>query len=319
VLDRPREWGGHIMTVLGPVPRESMGLTLPHEHLLIEHQGPMVDLTDVTTSIEEMERAARLGCRTVFEMSTIGLGRDPLALCRIAREVPMNVVMGTGFYKEGWLAPDIRSMSVDEMAAAMVRELVSGVGDTGIRAGVMGEIGCSRPTRRTEERVLAACARAQRATGAVVSVHFDIGGPDDERRHAVDILESEGADLGRVVVEHFTCRPDEMEICTELANRGCWIEFDLWGMELWPKIADLFGCPPEVQIASLRWFIAAGLIDQIMISQDVANVVNQRKYGGYGQSHILRNLLPRFREEGISESQLATIMVDNPGRLFPYP
>lgn len=307
------------MTVLGPVPRRDMGLTLPHEHLIVRHQGPLVDTVDVVTAREEMQRFARLGGRTVFEMSNVGLGRDPVALQQIACEASVNVVMGTGFYKEGWLSPEERALDVSQMTDLMVKDIVDGVDGTGIRAGVIGEIGCSRPIRKVEEQVLMASAAAQRATGAVISVHFDIGGPDDERRQAVDILEAEGADLGRVVVEHFTCRPDELELAVELAGRGCWIEFDLWGMELWHKIADLFGCPPEVQIASLNWFISAGILDQILISQDVANIVNLRKYGGYGQSHILRNLVPLFRAQGITDDQINRIMVENPSRLFPFP
>jgi phosphotriesterase-related protein len=296
-----------------------MGLTLPHEHLYIEHQGPLVDTVDAVIAREEMELAARNGVRTVIEATTIGIARNPRFLARLSAESAVNIVMGTGFYKDAWLPPEVHEMSIDEMTRIMVGDIVEGVDGTGIRAGVMGEIGMSRPTTRTEERILAACAAAQRATGAVISVHFDIGGPDDERRHAVDVLEDEGADLSRVVVEHFICRPDELELCLELAARGCWIEFDLWGMEAWPKIFAFTRCHPEVQAASLAWFIAAGLLDQILISQDVANIVNQRRHGGYGQSHILRTVVPRFKANGVTDDQLRAIMVDNPRRLFPFP
>lgn len=316
---RPQAWSGHIMTVRGLVPRDEMGLTLPHEHLHIRHQGPLVDTVDPVLAREEMQRCVRLGVQTVFEMSSIGLGREPNVLARISEEAAVNIVMGCGFYKEGWLPAEVQGLATEELTRMMVNDLLDGVDGTGIRAGVIGEIGCSRPTTRTEERVLVAAAAAQRATGAVVSVHFDIGGPDDERRHAVNILESEGADLTRVVVEHFISRPDEVALCRELAERGCWIEFDVWGMELWPKISALTGCHPEVQIASLSWFISAGLLDRILISQDVANIVNLRRYGGYGMSHILRNLVPRFKEYGITDGQLRTIMVENPARLFPFP
>ena len=318
LAERPPAWAGQLMTVRGLIPGSDMGLTLPHEHLYIEHQGPLVDTTDPVVAREEMVRAARFGARTVVETTTIGLARNPRFLARLSAEAAINIVMGAGFYKDAWLPSEVHDMSVDEMTRIIVDDIVQGVDGTGIRAGVIGEIGMSRPTTRTEERVLAACAAAQRATGVIVSVHFDIGGPDDERRHAVDILEAEGADLSRVVIEHFICRPDEVALCLELAARGCSIEFDLWGMETWPKIFAFTKCHPEVQVASLGWFIAAGLLDRILISQDVANVVNQRRYGGYGQSHILRNLLPRFRAYGVTDDQLRTIMVDNPGRLFPF-
>ena len=55
--------------------------------------------------------------------------------------------------------------------------------------GVIGEMGVSRPITPTEERALAAAARAQRPTGVAINVHFDIGGESAEYNHAIDILE----------------------------------------------------------------------------------------------------------------------------------
>jgi phosphotriesterase-related protein len=237
---------------------------------------------------------------------------------RISAEASVHIVMGTGFYKDAWLPPEVYQMSVAEMADVIVGEIIDGVNGTGIHAGVIGEIGVSRPTTVTEERVLAAAARAQRRTGAAINVHFDIGGEAPEYHHAIDILESEGADLRRVVLDHFICRPDEVALCSELAARGPMIEFDLFGQEVWPKIFELTrGTPPEVQIASLRWFIVAGLLDRILISQDVGNRVCLRANGGYGYAHILKNLVPKFMEYGVTDEQIRCIMVENPQRLFP--
>jgi phosphotriesterase-related protein len=313
------QWVGQVMTVLGPIPAGEMGVTLPHEHLLARHQGPLVDTVDATTAREEIERFVRHGGRTVVDMTNVDLQRDPLALRRIAAEAQVNVVMGTGFYKDAWLPREVHDLTVEQMTATMVGEIVAGADGTGIRAGVIGELGVSRPITATEERVLAAAARAQRQTGAAINVHFDIGGDADEYNHAVDILEHAGADLQRVVLDHFICRPDEVPLCRQLASRGCTIEFDLWGQESWPKIYDLTrNTLPEVQIASLRWFVEAGLLEHILISQDIANIVCWRANGGYGYAHILQNLVPQFRAYGMTDDQLHTLMVENPARLFPF-
>ncbi len=312
-------WQGKVMTVQGLIPADEMGVTLPHEHLLVRHQGPLVDLVDPVLAREEMQRFVRLGGRTVVDMTNTGLGRDPESLVRISAEACVQVVMGTGYYKDAWLPAYVHALSIDEMKACMVEEIISGVEGSQIRAGVIGELGVSRPATKTEEKVLAAAARAQRETGAAINVHFDIGGEEAEYQHALDILEGEGADLSRVVLDHFICRPDELELVQKLAQRGPLIEFDLWGMETWPKIFELTrNTLPEVQVASLYWFVAAGLREKILLSQDVGNIVNQRARGGYGQAHILRNLLPKFKEFGISEEDLHTLMVENPKRLFPF-
>jgi phosphotriesterase-related protein len=309
---------GLVPTVDGPIAADELGVTLAHEHLMAVHQGPLVDTTDRETAYEEMRTAVRYGVRTVVDMTNVGLGRDPVAIRDVASRASAQVVMGTGFYKDGWLPGWVHSLTVGEMAAIMIEELLVGVGEPAIPCGVIGEVGVSRTITSTEERSLAASARAQRATGAAINIHFDIGTQPDEYHHAVDILEGEGADLARVVIDHFICRPDELGIARELIGRGPLVEFDLWGQETWPKILNLTDTPPEVQVASLTWFIAAGLRDRILISHDVANIVTQRRHGGFGQAHIVRTLLPQFREYGVTDEDLRVLLVENPGRLFPF-
>ena len=313
---------GQVITVRGLIPADELGVTLPHEHILIRHQGPLVDTVDPLLASEELRSFARFGGRTVVDMTNIGLQRDATVLRQVSAQTSVHIVMGTGYYKDGWLPAEAHALTVDEMTALMVNEIADGVpaGDGGepIRAGVIGEMGVSRPITPTEERALAAAARAQHRTGVAINVHFDIGGASAELNHAVDILEHEGADLNRVVLDHFICRPDEVALCQQLVSRGCYIEFDLYGQEKWAKIYDLTkGTPPEVQVASLRWFISAGLLDRILISQDVANLVTLSRYGGYGRTHILKNLVPMFNHYGITAKHLHTVMVENPKRLFP--
>jgi phosphotriesterase-related protein len=308
---------GSVITVTGPIPADELGLTLAHEHLMAVHQGPLVDTVDPESALEEMVRAVRFGVRSVVDMTDIGLGRDPGAVLSVARRSRVQVVLGTGFYKDGWLPNWAHDLDIAAMTELMVHDVIEGADDSGIRCGVIGEVGVSRTITATEERSLAAAARAQRRTGVAINVHFDIGAQPPEYHHAIDILEGEGADMRRVVIDHFICRPDEVELARELTARGPLIEFDLWGMETWPKIFELTGdTPPEVQISSLAWFIHAGLAERVLISHDVANVVNQRRGGGYGQSHIVRTLLGRFKEYGLTDSDLQVLLVDNPRRLF---
>lgn len=312
-------WQGNVMTVRGLLDADELGITLPHEHLLVRHQGPLVDMVDAQVASDELLRFAAYGGKTIVDMTNIGLGRDPLAVQQVSAQSGVNVVLGTGFYKDAWLPGYVHQMTIGQMAETMVVDIVQGIDGLPIQAGVIGEIGVSRPTTHTEEKALAAAARAQRATGAAINVHFDIGGKSAEYNHAIDILEAEGADLTRVVLDHFICRPDELELVQQLTSRGCYVEFDLFGQEMWVKIYELTGnTQPEVQVASLYWFIAAGLVERILISQDVGNRVCLRKHGGYGYAHILKNLTPMFHEYGITVDHLQTLMVGNPKRLFPF-
>ncbi|KAA3639002.1 MAG: hypothetical protein DWP92_05295 [Armatimonadetes bacterium] len=313
----PRDWQGSVMTVNGLIPGEEMGITLPHEHLIITHQGPLIDLVDPDIAVAEVQRFKSAGGSTLVEMTSIGIGRDPEALKAISAQSGVQVIMGTGFYKDAWLPAEVHAMSVEEMTRIMVGEIVDGVGDTGIRAGVIGEIGVSRPITATEEKVLVASARAQQETGTAVSVHFDLG-TLEEHNYVLDLLEDEGADMTRVIVDHFVAAPQNVAHAVSIAERGCYIEFELWGMHVWPKVNEMMGIHHEAQVASLRWFVLNGIIDNILISQDVCNQILLFENGGFGYTHILENLVPAFKSHGITDQQLQSILVENPRRVFAF-
>ena len=55
------------------------------------------------------------------------------------------------------------------MSEVMVREIEVGIdGSSGVRCGVIGEIGCSYPLMDVEKRALQAAATAQTKTGEVI-------------------------------------------------------------------------------------------------------------------------------------------------------
>jgi phosphotriesterase-related protein len=139
--------------------------------------------------------------------------------------------------------------------------------NTGIHAGVIGEIGVSSPMSTTEAKALSAAAHAQQATGAGISLHFDVHTGLSQYLAALDLLESEGADLRRVAVGHMISRPDKLEIVQQIARRGCWIEFDLFGQERSLLMEDLMRTHPDVQASSIKGFIDHGLLDHILLSK----------------------------------------------------
>jgi phosphotriesterase-related protein len=121
---------GHVMTVLGPLPVAQMGVTLMHEHILLDASGKWVppsccsdrfigeqkvhigilgalrmnplmnrdncQLFDADVAVEELMRFRELGGNTVIDPTNLGIGRDPAALQRISRRTGLNIVMSTG-------------------------------------------------------------------------------------------------------------------------------------------------------------------------------------------------------------------------------
>ena len=198
------ELTGKVQTVLGIIDADSLGVTLPHEHLVVDvsclfvepteatekrlaHQpvslenlwcirygAPNLDnwkLQDEEIAIREASFFKRAGGDTIVDPSNIGLGRDPLALAHVSRATGLNVIMGSGYYVAPSHPADMDSKTEEDICAEIVREVTEGVADTGIRAGIIGEIGCSWPLTHNEEKVLRAAANAQRQTGAPLMIH----------------------------------------------------------------------------------------------------------------------------------------------------
>ncbi|MCI0628502.1 MAG: hypothetical protein L0387_43775 [Acidobacteria bacterium] len=303
-----------VMTVRGPVKPKQLGFTLPHEHVLITHIGPAVDLTDEDLAARELGLYRAAGGRTLVCMTNIGIKRDPPALRRISDRTDLQIVMGAGFYKDKWQTPETRALSTEALLEIMLRDLQKGADGTEVRAGVLGEIGVGHPRTEFEERVLRAAARAQRATGVGMIVHFDIAIPLAEHMEALDILESEGASLTRVAISHLLPADNGPQHLEALARRGCFLAYDFFGIEVW--IRKLAKTSLDTHVEAIRRQIDKGLLKNLLFSQDVCSLKQLVANGGYGYAHIIRNVLPKLRAAGVTAGQIDEITVQNPRRLL---
>ena len=174
-------------------------------------------------------------------------------------------------------------MSVDEIAADIVRDLTDGVADTGIRAGIIGEIGCDRHIGALEERVFRAAARAHRQTGVTITTHAARWPVGDAQ---LDLLEEEGVDPGRVIVGHCDMVPDP-RYHERLARRGAWVQFDtVQGANEWDT---------QRRLGWIRALFDAGLEHRLLLSQDVCLTTDLAAYGGPGYAYLLTGFRARLR------------------------
>lgn len=307
----PDGWEGKVMTVRGLIPADSLGITLPHEHLLIVHKYNYLDLTNETDAINELNYFVNAGGKSLAEASAIGIGRNPEGLKRISEATGANVIMSAGYYKDQWIHDTLKSKSIDQLKDIIISDIRNGI--NGIRAGFI-KIAMSNPITPFEERVLIAAARAQLATGSALDVHFDGHRASiADRHHVLDVFENEGVDLSRVYLSHCVQYLDLVDDFITLAKRGCYLSFDLIGSEkhiLFENELKLY--------ETLNALINAGYLNQLLMSQDVCFSVLYLKNGGYGYGHILNNIVPQLKAKGITDEQIHTIMVENPARLFPF-
>jgi phosphotriesterase-related protein len=348
-----KELAGKVQTVLGPIDGETLGFTLPHEHLLLdlsvrlkltgetitarvmsekpvsfeiigwlrfhlfENRDNLV-LDDEGLAIKEVSLFHRAGGKTIVDVTNWGLGRDPHALARISRATGLNIVMGSGYYTmDSGCAETLKMKTEDEIFDDIVKDITEGT--DGIRAGIIGEIGAdSWPLDDREVKSLRASARAQRATGAALTVHP--GRLEESPLEILQILDKAGADISRVIIEHLDRTAYSFNSMVEMAKAGCYLEFDCFSMEgYYPRRYGVFDIPNDaMRVNYIIRLIEKGYLDQILISTDTCMKSRLASYGGPGYAHIPDNVIPWMRAKGMSEDIIHTITVENPKRVLTF-
>jgi phosphotriesterase-related protein len=345
---------GKIQTVLGQIEPGELGITQTHEHLvtdLIDYfempeeasERSWVDapvamdrlggllkrfmtnrdnlrLLDESEALEAIRQYRYAGGGGLVDTSNIGLGRDPLALARISRATGLNIIMGASWYVPLSYPPELADRSEEGLAAEIVRDLTVGVGDTGVRAGVIGEVGNFWPTTETTLKVLRASARASVETGAAILIHP--GFHPDSPPHILDTLVEAGADPKRVIMGHLDVFAVDSGWLRELGQSGCYMEWDTFGLEdtsIGGGNLDHIRMSSDAQrLETLEYMMAEGFGDQIVIGHDVYIKAQRAKYGGKGFDHIIDSIVPRMRARGFSGADINGILVANPARALAF-
>ena len=170
------DMAGKAVTVNGPVDPGELGPALMHEHLFCDiawWNPPPPDptpedmelwearltlenlylaragkairdnfvLDDELLAIAEASKFQEVGGRTIVDVTNIGCGRNPQGVKRVADATGLNVVMGSGWYQKASHPPDMDQRTPEDLAEEIIRDITVGVGETGVRSGIIGEVG----------------------------------------------------------------------------------------------------------------------------------------------------------------------------------
>jgi phosphotriesterase-related protein len=298
-----------VMTVRGAVDSSTLGVTLPHEHvflnLMLEYKKEGV-LNDEVLARRELEQLAQHGCRTIVDLTSLELDRDPLALRRMSEATGLAIIMGCGHYRDPYINRDtLDRKGIDGLSAELVDEIRNGFEDTGIRPGIIGEVGSNhRWISASEERALRVAARAQLATGLTIMTHaarWPLGLPQ------LAILREMGVDPRHVVVGHCDMVPS-MEYHEAIAATGAFVEFD-----------TIRGENEYATSSRVDWvmnLVGKGHLDQILLSHDICLTSLYTAFGGVGYTYLFREFVPRLRAAGLGDGEIDTLIVANPARML---
>ena len=256
-----------IDTMLGPIETSQLGFTLMHEHIVLQTVGLRENWPEtfdremvVRRGVEKLTEAKASGVDTLVDLTTMDNGRDVPLVAEIVRQVGIQVIVCTGFWRNVPRYFDMRSPDV--MADLFVRDITVGVQGTGIRAAIIKLASDDRVVGGSLELAFRAGARAHRRTGVPISTHTDTSnqsGLDQQR-----ILAEEGVDLSRVVIGH-SGDTEDFDYLERLLERGSFIGMDRFGLD------HIWGQPlltTDRRVKVVAEMCRRGYADRMVLSHD---------------------------------------------------
>jgi phosphotriesterase-related protein len=321
------EW---VNTVTGRARPEEFGTTLVHEHLLVGYPGWQMDALAprfrradaLSRGVDRMQELRGFGVATFLDPCPMDLGRDVEFMAEVAERSGMRIICTTGAYKQNeGLTYTFGALPVEEIEAIYVKELTEGIGESGIRAGLVKVATGAPEISDYEKKLLVAGGRAAAAVGCPVLTHTDHASLGLEQ---IAILTAQGVPAHRILVGHSDGR-DDHAYHRSLADKGAYVGFDRFGIEVF--ISD------EKRIESVCKMVGAGYTRSICLSHDstCASWLGRPVFNGrivmtpealaatlpnWEATHLFKRIVPRLRERGVTEADLQTIFVDNPRRYF---
>lgn len=296
-----------IRTVLRDIPKEQLGITMAHEHFIVDlarvRKDNISKIETIEEVIPEIKLMQDLNVKSAFEVSTIDLGRDVKKLKQISEITGLNIVCSTGFYLHQFHPERLNEADAEQIADIYIKELTEGIDGTDIKAGLIAEIATSpEGFIGNEKKILEAAAIASVKTGAAVSTHTG----KNTAFETVDTLLNLGVNPNKVIIGHQDLI-DDTNYHIELLKRGINIGFDTCGKSAY--------MPDETRAKNIIKLIEAGYGDHIVLSNDISRRTYFTSYGQQGYLAVMKIIVPLLKEYGATQQQINKLLIDNPAEI----
>jgi phosphotriesterase-related protein len=301
------------MTVSGEIKPGAMGVTLPHEHVLVDFIGADQISRDrykpdevFDVALPHLKRASELGCRTLVDCTPAWLGRDPPLLKRLSEASGLNILTNTGYYGAGqgkYLPAHAHSEDADALAGRWINEWRDGIEGTGIRPGFI-KIGVDGgPLTEINRKLVGAACRAHLKTGLSIAGHT---GDGLAALAQLEVLKQEGVAASAWIWVHAQSEPDAM-LHRQVAERGAWVEFD--------GVSPTSIAQHVTLVANLK---KHGLLGRVLISHDAGWYAVGEPRGGKFRTFetVFTQLLPALKNAEFTADEIEQLTVVNPAKAF---
>ncbi|MGH3265237.1 MAG: phosphotriesterase family protein [Trebonia sp.] len=320
-----------VQTVRGPIDTGQLGTTLMHEHVFVLTPDVMQNYGDqwwdeqerVSDAIAKLRALRQAGVDTIVDPTVVGLGRYIPRIQRVNAEVDINIIPATGLYTFDHIphffhyrGPGTLLGGAEQMTEMFVRDIQEGIAGTGVRAALLKCVVEERGLTPDQTRVQAAICEAHQRTGVPITVHTN--GAHQTGRLALDFYRGRGVDLSKVVVGH-AGDSNDLGYLKWIMDQGATIGCDRFGLDMFNPTAD--------RVRTIAVLCGQGYADRIALSHDAACYMDffsgeasqqmlAQAAPNWHYLHIHRDVLPALREQGVTEQQITTMLVDNPRRYF---
>ena len=306
---------GELVTVKGEIPVEEMGVSLIHEHILVDFIG--ADSTGyhrwekqevIERALPFLMEAKQKGVNTLFECTPAYLGRDPLLLKELSEKSGINIVTNTGYYGAGdnkYVPEHAFGETPEDMAKVWINESNHGIEGSGVFPGFI-KISVERKDTLSpmHAKIVKAAAITHKATGLTIVSHTGTDGPAFAQ---LEILKSEGVSPEAFVWTH--AQDGTFGGYIEAAKQGAWISLDNVNKNNPGKPGGV-----DWYVALLTKLKRENVLHKILISHDAGWYDPGQENGGDYRRHtdIFEYLIPALKANGFSQEDIDLLLIKNP-------
>jgi phosphotriesterase-related protein len=309
-----------VMTVNGWISKKQMGITLPHEHIVVDFIG--ADKIDTSTynldkifetALPLLQKLKANGCATLIDCTPNYLGRVPALLKKLSEATGLHILTNTGYYgavNHKYVPPHVQTESPQQLAERWVKEWKEGIEGTGIKPSFMKISVGDAPITDLQQKIVEAAALTHLQTGLTIASHTGGNGAVLEQ---LKIIEAKGVHPAAFVWIHAQ-NEQNTEIHLQVARKGAWVEFD----GLYPAKFQLGEQTIAQYISYLQMMKKEKLLHRTLLSQDSGWYhIGEANGGSFLPYHLIfTDFLPKLYESGFTQKEIKLLMQENPYQAF---
>ena len=301
------------ITVRGNKLSTDLGMTLTHEHTLVDFIGAdkvspsRYDPAEVQKIVlPYLKELKKLKCKTFIDCTPAYIGRDVKILKQLSESSGLDIITNTGYYgaaKEKYLPSHAYTETAEQLSQRWIKESKDGIEGTGIKPGFIKTGVDAAPLSEVQEKLIKAAALTHLATGLTIAVHT---GDGKAALRQLEILEQNGVSPMAWIWVHAQNEKD-LEIHIKVARKGGWIEFDGVGPS---SLSENIGFLSRMK--------KEGILDHVLVSQDAGWYHVGEPNGGEFRNFnfVFTHFIPELVKEGFSQNEINQIFIANPTEAF---